>query len=109
MRRLQSLHDEYGDKGLVVLGLNFLDNTRIVQAFLKANSVTFPTILDTSRDAEKVVWGGYGNKPLDVPWSYIIDPDGKVVDGWYGDGENQGRRFDAVERAGRLVESHPAR
>jgi len=109
MRHLQSLHDEYGDKGLVVLGLNFLDDTRIVQAFLKANGVTFPTILDTSQDAEKVVWGGYGNKPLDVPLSYIIDPDGKVVDGWYGDGESQGRGFDAVERAGRLVESHPAR
>ena len=109
MRHLQSMYAEYGDKGLAILGLNFTDDGRIARVFLKANGVTFPTVLDTSKIAEKVVWGGYGNKPLDVPLSYIIDREGKVVDAWYGYEEGSERGLDALAKAGRPVESHPAR
>ncbi len=107
MRHLQSLYDEYGDKGLVILGLNFIDDRRIARAFLTANGVTFPTVLDTSRIAKKVVWTGYGNRPLDVPLSYIIDRDGKVVDAWYGYEEGLERGLDVLESAGRPVEDRP--
>jgi len=109
MRHLQSLYAEYGDKGLVILGLNFTDDRCIARAFLKANGATSPTVLDASQIAERVVWGGYGNKPLDVPLSYVIDRDGKVVDAWYGYEEGSERGLDALGRAGRPVESHPAR
>ena len=102
---LQSLYEEYGDKGLVILGLNFTDDRRIAQAFLQSHGVTFPTVLDSSQVAERVVWGGYGNRPLEVPLSYIIDRDGKVVDAWYGYEKEQTRGLDALRRAGLRIEA----
>ncbi|UCD53383.1 MAG: TlpA family protein disulfide reductase [Phycisphaerales bacterium] len=100
MRYLQSLHEQYGDRDLAILGLNFSDDRRIVRAFLKANGVTFPTILDISHIAKRVVWGDYGNKVFDVPLSYIIDREGKVVDAWFGCEEDLQRGRDALKRAG---------
>ena len=107
MRFLQTLHEQYGDKGLAILGLNFTDDRRIVRAFLKTNGLTFPTMLDTSHIAKRVVWGDYGNKPLDVPLSYVIGRDGKVVDAWFGYEEDSQRGRDALAKAGRPVEDRP--
>jgi peroxiredoxin len=107
MPHLQALHEQYGGKGLAILGLNFSDDQRIVRAFLKANGVTFPTILDTSHVARKVVWEHYGNRPFDVPLNYVIDRDGKVVDAWFGYEEDSQRGHDALAKAGRPVADRP--
>ena len=109
MRFLQALHDEYGDKGLVILGLNCLDDRRIARAFLRAYEVTLPNVLDPSEIADRLVKGDYGNRTLDVPANFIIDREGKIVDAWYGGQSVQQRGLDALEKAGRPVESHPAR
>jgi peroxiredoxin/outer membrane lipoprotein-sorting protein len=84
MSYLQSLHEQHQDKGLTILGLNTVDNRRITRAFLKANGITFPIILDSSLDAQRIVDQGYWNKTGQVPLSYIIDREGKVVDAWFG-------------------------
>lgn len=109
MRHLQSLHEQYQDKGFVVLGLNVTDDRRIARAFLQAHEVTFPTVLDASEIAEKIVSREYGNRTGGTPLSYIIDPDGKVVDAWYGYEADHERALEALRRAGRPVESRPGR
>ncbi|MHC4519697.1 MAG: redoxin domain-containing protein, partial [Planctomycetota bacterium] len=73
MTYLQSLHDEHKDKGLVILGLNTVDDRRIARAFLKTNGISFPIILDCSLDAQRVGSQDYWNKTGQTPLSYIID------------------------------------
>ena len=82
---LQDLHEKYKNKGLVVLGINTMDAVESFTQFSDKHRLTFPSILDTSLDAvaamEKyeILSGKSG-----VPLTYIIDRDGKIVDGWYG-------------------------
>ncbi|MCP4643211.1 MAG: TlpA family protein disulfide reductase [bacterium] len=83
MRHLQQIHTTYGDKGVVVLGLNYADDEAIAREFLKDSGATFPTILDASPAARQVL-SGYENIGSAVPLTYIIDPEGKVAGAWYG-------------------------
>ena len=100
MPYLQSLHEQHGDKGLAILGLNTVDNKRITRAFLKANGITFPIILDSSLDAQRVVEQGYWNKTGRTPLSYVIDREGKVIDAWFGFEKSQRRGAAAFIDAG---------
>ncbi len=102
MRHLQKLHEKYRDKGLVILGLNSSDDKKIALEFLRENAATFPTILDSSDAADKVGYEGY--KCTGVPLNYIIDPQGKVVDAWYGYEEGHKRALAALEKAGLKIE-----
>ena len=82
MRHLQDLHEKLKDKGLVILGFNCSDNKQIALDFLNENEATFPNILDASETARKT---GKDYKMTGVPLNYIIDRQGNVVEGWYGD------------------------
>lgn len=103
MRHLQKLHEKYCDRGLVILGLNGSDDKRIAMEFLRENAATFPTILDSSDAATKVSFGDY--KCTGVPLNYIIDPQGRVVDAWYGYEEGHKRALAALKKAGLDVEN----
>ena len=83
---------------MVILGLNCSDNRKIALDLLRENSVTFPNILDSSLAAMKLVRDGY-KKSAD-PLNYIIDPEGMIVDGWYGYEEGHKRAIAALEKAG---------
>ncbi len=96
----QQLHHEYKDKGLTALGFNCTDDRRIARAFVRENSVTFPSVLDASETAARVVRVGYGNKVGLLPLNYIIDPQGKVVDGWFGSEQDPERVLAALKAAG---------
>jgi peroxiredoxin len=102
MRHLQKLHEKYRDKGLVILGFNSSDDKKIAMEFLRENSATFPTVLDSSDAARKVDYEGY--KCTGVPLNYIIDRQGKIVDAWYGYEEGHARALAALEKAGLTVE-----
>ena len=54
MRHLQTLFEKYKDKGLVILGFNCSDDRQIALDFMRENSATFPTILDSSDAAVQV-------------------------------------------------------
>jgi peroxiredoxin len=97
---LQELYKKHQDKGLVILGFNCFDDKRIAQNFMRENSVMFPTILDSSKASEKVIFDGYRNKSGTVPLSYIIDTRGKVVDAWCGYEENQKHVLAVLKKAG---------
>ncbi len=102
MRHLQTLHEKYAGKGLVILGFNCADDRKIALEFLHENGATFPMILDASEAARRLAYDRY--KENGVPLNYIIDRQGKVVDTWYGYEEGHQRALAAVEKAGLRLE-----
>lgn len=101
MCHLQELHEQYKDKGLVILGFNSADDKKIALEFLAENRATFPTILDASDAAVKTNFQDY--RASGVPVNYIIDRDGKIVDAWYGYEQGHGRAKAALAKAGLKV------
>jgi peroxiredoxin len=97
---LQQFHQDYHDKGLAILGFNCVDNRRIARAFLRENGVTLPSILDPSETAARLMRDGYGNRTKTVPLNYIIDSQGRVVDGWLGQEQDPERVLAALKTAG---------
>lgn len=85
MPELERLQWQYGAKGLVVIGLNAWDDKQIATDFLRETEVTFPNVIDSSEAARKTACEDY--QTLDgmvaVPINYVIDRDGKIVDGFY--------------------------
>jgi peroxiredoxin/outer membrane lipoprotein-sorting protein len=104
MPHLQKLSEKYKDRGLVILGFNSTDDKRIARIFMRDNSVTFPNILDSSDIAKKVILDSYRNRSGTVPLSYIIDPQSKVVDAWYGYKGDHKRALAALKKAGIQLE-----
>lgn len=102
MRHLQGHYEKYKDKGMVILGFNCADDKQIALDFMRANSATFPTILDSSDAAVKVGFNSY--KMSGVPLNYILDKEGKIVDAWYGYEEGHKRALEALEKAGLELE-----
>lgn len=96
----QQLHQEYKDKGLAILGFNGTDDRRLARAFLRENSVTFPNVLDASEAAARLIRTNYGNKTGLLPLNYILDPRGRVVDGWFGPEQDAERVLTALQKAG---------
>ena len=70
--------------------------------FMRANSATFPNILDSSGIAIKLMFKDY--KSSGVPLNYIIDREGKVADAWYGYEEGHKRAIAALEMLGVKLE-----
>ncbi len=100
VRYLQSLHEKAKDKGLVILGVNVADDRRIAQTFLRDEGITFPCVLDSSKEAETLFAEGYGVKFDSPPVGFVIGADGKVVDAWSGFDENHARALAALHAAG---------
>ena len=87
---------------MVILGFNCADDKQIALDFLRANSATFPCILDSSDAAVKTGFKSY--KMSGVPLNYIIDKEGKIVDAWYGYEEGHKRALASLEKAGLELE-----
>jgi len=102
MRHLQKFHEKYGDKGLVLLGLNSADDKQIALEFLQGTGATYPTILDTSRAAVRVMVLDYRTDT--VPTNYIIDREGKIVGGWFDNDEGFQRVLAALKKAGLKID-----
>ena len=98
MRHLQILSEKYKDKGLVILGFNCSDDRQIALDFMRENSATFPSVLDSSDAAVKIGFMSY--QMNGVPLNYIIDREGKIVEAWYGYEEGHKRALTALEKAG---------
>jgi peroxiredoxin len=102
MCHLQTLSEKYKDKDMVILGFNCADDKQIALNFMRENSATFLTILDSSDAAMKV--GFYGYQMSGVPLNYIIDREGKIVDAWYGYEQGHKRALTALEKSGLKLE-----
>jgi peroxiredoxin len=98
MCHLQELHLKYKDQGLVILGFNASDDKQIALDMLRENNATFPNILDSSDDAQKLSFQDY--RCSGVPLNYIIDRDGNIVDAWYGYEQGHSRAMAALQKTG---------
>lgn len=72
MPYLQQIHEEWSDKGLVVLAINIGDSSTEVEGFLQNHNFSLPVLLDTT----EVVAQKYGIRP--IPTTFFIDKDGIV-------------------------------
>lgn len=71
---LQEVYNDLKGKGLVFLAVNVGEKKDKVTAFLKAQDLDIPVVLDAKADA----YGAYHGQVL--PTLYLIGKDGKVVE-----------------------------
>jgi len=74
MPRLQQWYEQYGDDGLVVLGVNTLyqDSRTEMEAFVQQFEITYPMLLDAEGEQSR----RWLAQPL--PRSYVVDRQGVV-------------------------------
>jgi len=72
MAYLQQIHEEWSDKGLVVLAINFGESPSEAKGFLQTHNLSLPVLLDTN---EKVA-RKYNVPP--IPTTFFIDKDGII-------------------------------
>ncbi len=74
---LQQIQDEYQDRGVQVLGINYRDNQRDVpQDFMKDRKLTYPSIYDPPG---RTLLALKGYPRAVVPATFVIDKQGKVA------------------------------
>jgi len=78
MPALEAMHQDYKDRGLVILGIDIGEDRRTVETFLKKTPASYPIVVDTAMDVAKLFHVSV------VPTFILIDPDGKIVDGRVG-------------------------
>lgn len=74
MPDMEEIHQEYQDKGLVVLTVNLAESKDTVQKFITANDFTFPVLLDPKNEAAKLY------KITSIPVSVFINKDGVIAE-----------------------------
>lgn len=79
-------HDEYKDKGLVVIGVHtpefaFEKDTSNVQTALKRHKITYPV----AQDNDFATWDAYSNQYW--PAKYLVDKNGTIVYSHFGEGK----------------------
>ena len=72
MPYIQEIHEEWSDKGLIVLAINLGDNASQAEQFLQDHNLSLPVLLDTN----KVVAPKYGIRA--IPTTFFIDKNGIV-------------------------------
>ncbi|MBM7604474.1 peroxiredoxin [Metabacillus crassostreae] len=74
MPYMDNQYSYYKDQGVEVLAVNIAESNIAVQTFIDKHHLSFPVILDKDRQ----VLNAYGVGPL--PTTFLINPEGKVVD-----------------------------
>ncbi|TXC93333.1 thiol-disulfide oxidoreductase ResA [Metabacillus litoralis] len=74
MPYMDNQYSYYKDQGVEVLAVNIAESNIAVQTFIDKHQLSFPVILDKDRQ----VLNAYGVGPL--PTTFLINPEGKVVD-----------------------------
>jgi thiol-disulfide isomerase/thioredoxin len=73
MPMIQEIYDTWGDKGLIVLGINSGESADQVKRFMQSNGYTFPVVLDSAQ----TVTGDYNIRG--IPTTFFINPDGLIA------------------------------
>jgi len=73
MPSMQRLYEAYADKGLEILAVNLMEDSRSVERFARDFGLTFPMLLDT----QGRVGSTYGARA--IPTTYLIDREGYVI------------------------------
>ena len=97
---LRELHEEYADKGVVILGVNLDEEKADMDAYLKKTPMPFPMVRDPKgRLAGKLDVSG-------IPTSYVVGPDGRIRAIHEGFGWDATRR-EYVEEIEAFLKSNP--
>ena len=84
MPHLQALHNQFKDRGFVVVGVMTDANaTKIGSGYMKDNPVSYPVVLDDDGASFDCAWGTVTGIPLMV----LVDRDGKVLEVYQGTGD----------------------
>lgn len=77
---LNEVYSEYKDKDVVVLGVNLTEGDELedVEALLSANDIAFPVLLDKKSKATDAY------RVRSIPFSFIVDPEGVIVNAQLG-------------------------
>ncbi|MFN8177465.1 MAG: redoxin domain-containing protein [bacterium] len=86
---LQRLHHELRDDGLVVIGVDTIDDRERLSTLLDKSGALYPCIWDTSEAGEKIRADYEPAQDGADPLTYVIGRDGKVVSAWYGFAEDR--------------------
>jgi len=97
MVHLQHVYEDYKKRGVVILGYNSDDDPKLARKFLRGKKITFPNVLDSSREAQDVKGRTY--KCSGVPLNYIIDRQGRINAAFSGYAEGDLRGIEALEEA----------
>jgi peroxiredoxin len=71
---LQEVYEQRADEGLVVLGVNLLEERQTVEEFVQELGLTFPILLTTTTEVPL----DYNIRP--IPVTFLIDKDGIIRD-----------------------------
>lgn len=75
---LAAAHEELGDDGLRIVGLNVRDDPESARRLEDQSGVRFPSVVDPDGDLA-VEWGVRG-----MPQTFVVGPEGLIVDHRYG-------------------------
>lgn len=81
MPELSQLHTEYKNKNVVVLGIA-IDELSAVKEFTAATPISYPIF--ASEDDGTTLGSNLGNDKGVLPYTVIINQDGKVVNNYFG-------------------------
>ncbi len=73
MSSMETLYNEFREKGLVILAINLGENPAIVKKFKKDNNLSFPVLMDKDHSASAL----YGVRS--IPTTYLIDRSGNIL------------------------------
>jgi len=80
---LQSLSEDYAEKGVDFLGVNTYDQAGSAEAFARTYGITYPSILDANDVAVQFAFSK-SVAPNAVPTTLVIDREGRVAARWSG-------------------------
>jgi AhpC/TSA family protein len=88
--RLQSLANEYAERGLVAWAVNFGDKPETVRAYFEKERISMPPLLQIENKVSKA----FGVQAY--PTTYVLGPDGKVA--WRAVGFDETSLRSALEK-----------
>lgn len=92
---LIELQEEFGSKGLVVIGISVDDNMGVLPAFVSSNKINYMTLHTTNSDFMSMALAPGGGA---IPQTYILNSSGKIVKSFVGfSPDMQGEMEEALE------------
>jgi len=83
---LQAVYDDYGDDGLMLLGVNLGESADVIQDWLTTHRLDFPIVLDENLEIAQLY------RLRGQPSTVIIDADGRIARIIYGPVDEMGLR-----------------
>ncbi|MEW5945544.1 MAG: TlpA disulfide reductase family protein [bacterium] len=88
---LDRIHEKFGRKGLVVLGVNVQESEKKVKSFIKKLGVKYPILLDGDGKVANLSYHLYG-----IPANFIINREGVIIYEGASIPENHERYFERL-------------